>query len=100
MGSPNLSDLKDPLPVLRDKRVIDISTEDFVYERGFIATPNASGSDNTLVVRTLKGVSDIEEKKQTGGKVVNLDNVPVALRAVRNQADSNTSVSSIIVGIF
>ena len=43
MPTPDLSTHGSTLPVLRSKRIVDISTEDYINERGFIAVVQADG---------------------------------------------------------
>lgn len=79
-----------PVGPLRDKRTVDISTDDHVDDGGFVCQAVKAG---TLTYRTLAGVADQSEPVQAGG-TVNVGGVMVLLQLVR----SDTTVASIVVG--
>ena len=91
-----LTDLRlqsGPLGPLRDKVTIDISTDDYVRETGFICQVATAGD---LDYRTLNGDSDLNETGLAVGDSVNVAGIPVILQAVR----STSTVTSIVVGIL
>ena len=75
-----------PLGPLRDKRTVDISTDDF-EEDGFVC---AAGD---LTYRTVDGKSDQTETLEKGA-VVELGGVMVLLQVVR----SSSTMDSIVIG--
>jgi len=102
----------NPIAVLKDLRTIDISTEDFKLETGFIAiSPN---NNVTIVFRTLDmpyPKTDEDETRITRlradismefsrNEYIGVRNYPVALTVIRNAADSDTSINEILVGIL
>ena len=95
MPTPDLSTHGSTLPVLRSKLIIDISTEDYINERGFIAVVQADGD---LHYVTLE--DDELTETLSAGDTVNVAQVPVALKRVRSVANGNSTVNSIQVGIF
>ena len=92
MSSPNLNHYHEPAGPLRDKRTVDISSDDFVHEPGFICQAATAGS---LIYRTLNGESDQTETGLAIGDSINVAGVPVILQAVR----SSSTVTSIVIGI-
>lgn len=91
----NANLLDAPLGPLRDKRVVDISNNDFVDTDGFIVVAAADGD---LVYRTLNGDADQTENGLTAGDSINVAGVPVLCTHVRSVAGSSTTVTSIVVG--
>lgn len=93
MPPPDLSKLNAPLGPLRDKRVVDISVNDFVEERGFICQV---ATDGDLTYRTLEGLADQTENGLKTGATVNAGGIPVLMQAVR----ASSTVTSIVIGIL
>ena len=93
MPPPDLTRYDSPLGPLRDKRTVDISTNDYEREEGFICQVGGAGA---LTYRTLHGAADQTDSGLTAGAVIGVGAVPVILKAVR----SASTVTSIIVGII
>ena len=93
MPPPDLSKLDSPIGPLRDKRVIDITSNDYVNERGFICQVSAAGN---LTYRTLEGQADQTENGLEVGATVNVGGIPVIMQAVR----ASSTVTGIVVGIL
>lgn len=97
---PNLRLQDSPLPVLRDKLLaVDIRTNDYVRERGFIFEVNSAGTGQVVVYRTLHGTEDQKESLDAG-QGITVEGVPVALTAIRSVANSDTTATSINIGIL
>ena len=79
-----------PLGPLRDKRVVDISTADYIDPSGFVCQVAKAGS---LTYRTIAGEDDQTETLEAGG-TVNVGGVMVQLSAVRASA----AIGSIVIG--
>ena len=76
---------------LKDKRVIDISSDDYADKRGFIVQAATAGH---LEYRTLAGDANITEMGLAIGDFVNVCGVPVLCRLV----SASSTVTSIVVG--
>ena len=92
MPPPNPAIMSDPVGPLRDKRVIDISSNAYEHATGFICQAVAAGS---LVYRTLEGDTDLTETV-TAGQVIGVGSFPVLVSVVR----ANSTIGSIVVGIL
>ena len=91
--------LDRPLPVLRDEQVKDISTADYEDAVGFGFICVNNNSDNrVLVYETLDGTE--REATFAAGSGPNVFGVPTAVKKVENAADSNTTATSILIGIL
>lgn len=82
-----------PVGPLRDKLTVDISSSDYVEDRGFVCQAATAGD---LTYRTHQGEQDQTEAGLDAGDAVEVAGVPVALRAVR----SSSTVTSIVVGLL
>ena len=99
MPPPNLKTANRPLPALRDKIVVDVSTEAHASNSGFIAVVASEGDNQTIVFRTLEGNEDVTETGLSKGDLIGVDGIPVILTAVRAATGAGT-VTSIVVGIL
>ena len=94
MPVPDLSIRDYPVGPYRDKRVIDISSDDYENAAGFTCQVATAGN---LTYLTLHGESDQAESGLSAGEVIaGPGGVPVVLRAVR----SSSTVTRIVVGII
>ena len=94
MPVPNLSKRDYPVGPYRDKRVIDISSDDYENDNGFTCQVATAGN---ITYRTLHGEADQTESGLAVGDVVaGPGGVPVVLVAVR----ASSTVTSIVVGII
>ena len=76
---------------LEDKLAIDISSEDYVDNRGFVCHVLTAGD---LTYRTMAGNADVTEAGLAAGDAITVAGTPVRLRVVR----SSSTVTSIAVG--
>ena len=94
MPIPDLSIRDYPVGPYRDKRVIDISSDDYVNDAGFTCQVANAGN---LTYLTLHGETDQTESGLAVGDVISgPGGVPVVLRAVR----ATSTVTNIVVGII
>ena len=94
MAAPDLSLHDLPLGPYRDKRTVDITTDDFVRPAGFTCQAATAGN---LTYRTLHGQADqTENNLAIGDTITGPGGIPVVLSAVR----SSSTVTSVVVGII
>lgn len=91
MAISNAGQFLGPIGPLKDKRVVDISTNDFEDGRGFVVQVATAGA---LAYRTLEGDADQSENGLAKGAIVNVAGVPVLCRALR----ASSTVTSVVVG--
>ena len=77
---------------LKEKRVVDISVNDFEDERGFVVQAGAAGD---LTYRSLIGNADLTDTLVAGGSV-NVGGVLVLCRLVK----ANATIGSIVIGFL
>lgn len=89
----DISELYGTVPIgpLRDRRDVDISSEDYVDDGGFLCEVVDAGD---LTYRTFSGAADRTEAGLSAGDAIEVAGVPVVLRAAR----SSSTVTRIIVG--
>ena len=93
MSTININRSSLPLGPLRDKQVIDISSDDYINPRGFICQAVTAGD---LTYRTLGGDVDQTESGLAIGDIINAGGIPVLLQSVL----STSTVTSIVIGIL
>lgn len=94
MGDPvDVSDLYGTTPIgpLRDRRVVDISANDFADAGGFVCQAATAGD---LEFRTYSGHADQTQAGMDAGDAVEVAGVPVLLVAVR----SSSTVTRVVIG--
>lgn len=99
MPLPDLSNQQDPLPLLRDRQVIDVSTTDYEREQGFICEVASTGSAQTIVVTTLEGTENTISGVPKN-YIPSVASVPVALKKVEAAGNGDGTVTSIVVGLL
>ena len=86
--------LDSPVGPLRDKKLVNIGTDDYVDKQGFICQIAASAGTKTLDYRTLGGSEDQSEAGLDPGAVISVGTTPVLLRAIRG----TSTVTQVVVG--
>ena len=92
MGILDASITQGAVGPLKEKRVVDISVNDFEDARGFVVQ---AGADGDLTYRPLVGNADLTDTLVAGGSV-NVGGVLVLCRAVR----AASTIDSIVIGFL
>lgn len=101
--SANLENANGPQRYLGGTRVVDISTVDYNPGFLFFAVVNSSGTGQVVVYRDKEATEDQTNTLNQGQHIGALRSgdgtILVALRTIKNAADSDTTATSIIVGL-